>query len=556
MSLMGESEDRVRIKLDDAAPGYGRAQQPKAIIYTSSSLLVGDPRAGGKDYPGKGEGNDAYGNYIEDMTIDAGRGNPGAVGIDYIANNVGAIRHVRLVAAEGSGHTGLSMERQWPGPLLVRELSVEGFGRGITVRHREYGVTMENLRLRGQAEVAIRNESNSLAMRHVEIDTTGIGIQNVALDGLVVADQVRVRLNGASARWVDNAGYLTFRDVRITSSSKGGPVAASELAAARSGAYLGPARLRNFDAAWQLKVPPAPPLAAPAFSRWANVARFGARPDSGEDATAAIRAAMESGAEVVYFPSGRYSISDAVEVPAHVRRVEGLLSSITIERRVPTFARTAGMFRVGTGGEPLTIERLTLDNGNRGDQVGVEHDGERALVLRDYVGFGMLAVNRKAGGGPLFLENVSVGPIRLDGSQGVWARQLNTEGPGIRIANDGAPLSILGLKSEQNATLIENQPGAQSEVIGGLIYLVDVPESKLPAFINRQGARLVVAYVESSYIPNSTYAEHIVQIGVAGALQIVAADRLPLRGRARIVPGVAMPDLPAEGAAGVRKASP
>jgi Pectate lyase superfamily protein len=540
MSLVGESRERVRIKLDDGAPGFGRAHQPKAIVYTSSSLLAGEPRAGGKDYEGLGEGNDAYGNTIEDLTIDAGRGNPGAIGIDYLASNVGAIRRVRLVAGAGSGRTGLSMERQWPGPLLVTDLIIDGYARGIAVRHREYGVTLDNVRLRGQTEFALGNDGNSIAMRDIAIEiATGVAIRNQSAEGLIVADRVAVTLGSARARWIDNAGYLTFKHVSVAAPV--GPAGQGAIAAAASGAYFGNTRLKDFDAGWRLEAAPVPARWDPPPARWVSVARYGARPDSGEDATAAIRAAMASGAEVVYFPSGRYAISDAIDVPAQVRRIEGLHSSITIERRASAFSREAGMLRVGSGGEPLAIDRLTLDNGNRGPQVGIEHSGARTLVVRDHVGFGVLAVDRKAGGGALFLDNVSVGPLRLAGPQGVWARQLNTEGPGIRIANEGAPLSVLGLKSEQNATLVDNQAGAQSEIVGGLIYLVNVPSPQRPAFVNRQGARLVAAYVESSYIAGATYAEHAVEIGAEGAMKIVAAERLPLRGRARIVPGLVLP---------------
>lgn len=82
-----------------------------------------------------GEGNEAYGSYIEDLTVETGSGNAGAVGIDFLANNAGAIRNVRI---KGSGHAGLSVARKWVGPCLVKNLAVEGFEYGIKASHQEY----------------------------------------------------------------------------------------------------------------------------------------------------------------------------------------------------------------------------------------------------------------------------------------------------------------------------------------------------------------------------------------------------------------------------------
>ncbi|WP_157269981.1 glycosyl hydrolase family 28-related protein [Azohydromonas aeria] len=540
MSLVGESAYSVRLRLADKAAGFGNAQQPKAMIFTSSGLRAGSPTAGGKDYINKGEGNDAYGNYIEDLTIDVGSGNPGAVALDYIASNVGAVRRVRLVAPPGSGHTALSMERRWPGPLLVSDVSIDGFARGVAVRHREYGVTLQRLVLRGQTEVAIRNEGNVVSMHDVTISGSPLALANTAPEGLVVAQQLNVTVPaGSTGGWLANQGYVLLGQAAlqgVTASSR----LAGGLAAATAGAYFGAQRLSNFSAAATL-----PALAAPVWTpqqaRWANVVRYGAKPDSGEDATPAIRAAMASGAEVVYFPSGKYVISDAIEVPQQVRRVVGMFSSFTIGRRAARFTPETGMFRVTGTGEPLSIERVALDNAGRGPQLGVEHVGARTLVLQDLITYGVQAVLRGASGGRLFIENTCCGSMRFQGSAGIWARQLDTEGPNVRIANQSAPLWILGLKTEQNATIIENGAGARTEVLGGLLYVVNAPVPALPAFINQPSGRMFLAYAESAYLADRVYAVHISQPGGP----TLRAAQLPARTLARMVPGVTWPPPPA-----------
>ena len=550
MALVGESIDRVRLRLDDGAPGFGDAKQPKAVIYTSSTLLGGAPGAGGKDYLGKGEGNDAYGNFVESLTVEVGRNNPGAIGIDFLASNSGAIRHVRVAAPSGSGRIGISMDRRWPGPLLLSDVRVDGFGVGISVSQREYGVTMEDVSLSGQTEVALRNNGNMLALRRVSVDSAAIGVQNLAPDGLIVADGLALRLTRGEANWADNRGYMTIKGTRLTSAV---PDAAGDrgrrantLAAAADGAYFGNLRLAEFDAGWRLDAPAAPPEVAAATERWASVVRYGAKTDTEQDATEAIQAAMQSGAEVVYFPAGRYTISAPIVVPATVRRIAGMFSSISVSRqRAAGFKSETGMFRVASGGDPLTIERVALDNMGRQSQLGVEHIGARTLVLRDVLSAGTGLVQRGATGGVLFLENVCCGATVVAGHSAVWARQLNTEGQGVRILNDGAPMSILGLKTEQNCTAIENRAGAETEVLGGLLYIIQPTTSPRPAFVNPPAARLVASYVETVYREGANYRVHVAtgSSDAASAAPLpgsVLADELPARGRGRLVPGLVM----------------
>ena len=78
----------------------------------------------------------------------SGTGNPGAIGIDYLANNIGAIRDVRVIAPTGEGAIGIAMQRKWPGPALLQRVEVQGFDTGIAVANTEYGVTLEHVALR------------------------------------------------------------------------------------------------------------------------------------------------------------------------------------------------------------------------------------------------------------------------------------------------------------------------------------------------------------------------------------------------------------------------
>src|SRR5579863_6011646 len=170
MTLIGESRASTILKLQDHAAGFDNSREPRGVVMTTSKLLDGTPTSGGKDYTHKGEGNDAYENFVEHLTIDVGAGNPGAIGIDYLANNIGAIRDVAVRAPANSGAIGIAMLRKWPGPALLDHVDVRGFDTGIAVANTEYGMTLDHVRLSDQRKVGLRNSGNAVSVAHLTDD--------------------------------------------------------------------------------------------------------------------------------------------------------------------------------------------------------------------------------------------------------------------------------------------------------------------------------------------------------------------------------------------------
>ena len=512
--LIGQSREHTILKLADHALGFDNPERPKAIVFTSSKQIGGTPTSGGKDYIGLGEGNDAYMNFVEDLTIEAGEDNPGAIGIDYLANNIGAIRNVRLHAPAGSGVVGLAMTRKWPGPALVQRLTVEGFGTGIDIAQTEYGLTLEHVRLSGQAGVGLRNSHNSLAIRGLDIESHGPALVNATPGGLIAVDGGS--LNGGP---VKNAGTLVFRGVRS---------AGREISGIQTGNADWSPQGRP---AWAMEPSETPAPFREPVARWANAAKFGAVGDGATDDTAALRRAFASGAAVVYLPSGTYAISGRIDIPASVRRIAGMNSALRVlQPRARGFAPTGGMFRVATGGELLTIERLAFDNTDLGLQVAIEIAGSRDVEIRDVVSAGTTLVDRKPEGGRLFLENICCGKLQFAGPRPVYARQLDTEGGGTRIRNQGAPLWILGLKTEGVMTVVDNQAGARTDVFGGLLYMVRPSDPAVPAFRN-EGSWLAATFAEEVLLRGRSYRTYVRQ----GEGEL-AVTEFPERGLGRVVP--------------------
>ena len=522
MLLVGESQASTTIRLADHAPGYDDPAAPRPVIMTASKLLDGTPTSGGKDYTHKGEGNDAYDNFIEDLTIEVGAGNPGAVGIDYLADNLGAIRDVRVTAPAGSGATGISMVRKWPGPALLQRVEVDGFAVGIAVANTEYGVTLNRVGLSGQRRIGLANDGNSVAAAELTIDTAGTAIVNTSPKGLVVLTGGQLRATGEGAELLRNRGAVVVHGLAL----EGFPPPEAGRAAL-DGVWMGER--------WERKPPldlplaEAPPMVADPPSQWVNVLRFTRAPDI----TEGLRQAMASGASTIYLPYGRYTISEGIAVPPTVRRIVGMNASITVPpQRRPDLARDSGMLQITQAGPPLAIEGLVFDMTDLGDQLAVQVTAQRDVTLRDVVTAGASVLDRGASGGRVFIEDTCCGPLRIAGPAAVYARQLNTEGGGTRIFNAGGKLVVLGLKTEGDCVVVDNKAGADTEILGGLIYVVRDADPAVPAFRN-DGGRLLASFVEESFRAASRYTIHL-QDPRAG--QTIPAAASPARGYGRLVP--------------------
>jgi hypothetical protein len=536
--LIGESRQATIIKLPDRASGYGDVSHPKAVIHTASGLkFSSDPRDGGRDYANQGEGNEAFTNTVENLTIDVGSGNPGAIGIDYLANNEGAVRNV-TIEAHGAAAVGLSMIRRWPGPGLISNVSIIGFDIGVDIAWTELSMTFDKVRITGSRQYGLRNRSNVVSFHDLEIVTeAGYGLANAAADGLIVG--IGGRISGRGTGPLQNIGTVNFKDVaaRDYRSAEG-----SVVDAPLDGVFQGSRRVS--DPEWRLPIrsPPEPDPAGTA--EWVNIEKYGAVPDPKINSTAAFVAAFHSDARVIYIPTGEYFVEGPISVGNNIERVEGMFSIIA----------TGWGYHSATSDTPHSlfvtppsrrtnffIRRLTVGK-TYGDVFAVvDHHGGAALVMSDISAFAM--VNRFAEGGPVFGENIAAGYVYVAGPAGAWLRQLDTEGHGVRIQNNGSPLWMLGVKSEQTNTLAQTTNGGATEVVGALVYRVFGTDPQRPLFVNVDG-RLAASYAEEAFRSDAFYSVHL-DSDVGGEHRVVRAEQLPRRGDiARMVPNLST-DTPA-----------
>ena len=537
MLLIGDGVDATTLILADHAKGYADPAKPRAMIFTTSQLLDrGGPYGGGKNYPVLGEGNDAYENFIESLTVDVGQGNPGAIAVDYLANNLGAIRHVHVQGHEGSGAVGINMTRKWIGPAILEDVTVDGFAVGIDVANTEYGVTLDHVRLRHQVKWALHNSRNVLSAKDlfIETSTNCIGIANDSPAGLITLVQAELHAEGTHSA-LQNRGTIVFRDSTVHSAE---PSLQKQFTNQPINGVLTAAKWAT-RSPWKLPMVDPPQVADGPIEHWANVARYGAVPDPSYDSTVAFRKAFASGATTVYIPNGIYGISDSLVIPSTLTHLAGMNSALRLisGKREAAFLPEHGMLRVlDPSMQPLLIDRLGFSNSE--EQIAIEVAGNRDVVLRDIpsVGVGMLA--RPSGGGRVFLDDVCCGGMRIAGDRPVVARQFDTEGAGTRIINANSPLWIMGLKTERPNVILQQGTGATTELMGGLIYMVlPNPDPSVAAF-SAIDSTINATFAEEAFADDRAFAFYLVSSD-RGKRRTVARRAFPMRvdaGSGRIIP--------------------
>jgi hypothetical protein len=443
--FIGQSRNGTVLRLRDGCPGFGPGTEKPVVSF----------------------GKTAFNNHkafhaFRNLTVDTGRGNPGAVGLDFQGANLAEIHNVTIRSGDGRGAAGLLM-RIAPTVGCHRNITVEGFEYGIrmALRARATHACFEHVTLRGQGKAGIRLEDGaSMSIRDLlsvgavpAIQVADASAHAVVLDSRLTADRT-------DAPAVDlAAGQLLARNVRVSGfatavrdgpagTRTGGPTVEEYV----SGKVLVPsADAPGKTVGLPIRDVPRVPW-DPNLSRWACPEDFGARADGRADDTAAVQAAMDAGKPTVYFPSRRYRTEGEIRVPRTVRRINGLFHGVHMA------------FAVGGNADdgPLVVEDLSHGT--------VLLDGTRPVVvnLADWV----RCRNRcQADGGALFLNGVHGPDAKTNtGSVGrlaVWARSINSEGRSLPIVADNVDLWVMGFKTERGAVQFDVRGGSRLEVLGG-----------------------------------------------------------------------------------------
>jgi hypothetical protein len=455
--------------LKDNCPGFQDPENPKKVLQVEF-----------------GHGGQNFNQRLSNVTVDVGKGNPGAIGIGFHTNNGGGIENATVQSSDPQklGHTGLSLDKPWPGPGLIRNVSINGFDTGIFVKYDQYGMTFEHIQLANQRQVGFLNSWNTVSIRDLSSENRVPAVENRGKMALMALVEARLVGGDRSSPAIANygEGVLFARDIetqgyRFAIDNQAGEVQTLvgpniDEFTSHPVASLFPGSRRSLH----LPIEEPPDIPYGDVSTWASVGKFGATPNDEVDDGPAIQAAIDSGAETIYLPAGVYRSSQTIRIHGNVRHLFGLNASMVFDvPEQPAFVLEDG-----------THDAVAVDiEGNYGSKHSywLEHASRRTLFL------GSGSYINTVTGGKVFVDDTVAVPLIFD-RQKVWMRQINTESyeHNPHIVNKGSDVWILGLKTEKDRTIIGTYDGGRTEVLGGLLYKNRERLGQVPAFISEDAS--------------------------------------------------------------------
>jgi Pectate lyase superfamily protein/Secretion system C-terminal sorting domain len=480
ITLQGEGTARTIIKLRDNSVGFQDTAAPKPIFWTRA-------------------GNQSFNQYVANLSIVIGNNNAGAIALDYVTSNNGAIENVKLSAPNGAAWCGLRMERAWPGPGLIKNLIVEGFDYGIRLSQTEYSMIFENITLLKQNKIGFLNNGNVAIIRKLTSENSITAIKNER--GLMVLLDSELKLGRDSAAIINN-GNLFARNVSSDGyysalKNKTNYFNGKKIAEFNSNTIT--SLFPNDGKSLNLPIKETPQYVNNDTAQWANVQTFGAKPTDPlyviRDASTQIQAAFNSGKAVIYFPpvetnGAGYCLYSDVVIPPSVKKIMG------INRSRLKFFNNSKLIVNQSNNESLIIEKL--------DGIRLQHNANRTVVLKN---LSLSNYDNAATTGEVFLEDI-VGGFTPQFPTKMWARHLNSEKKdtsAINVYNNGGQYWILGLKTEGQARIIKTVNGGKSEMLGGLIYPAGVFPTRDEIAFECINSCQSMTYVGTNYVTNGFY---------------------------------------------------
>ncbi len=497
--LQGENRDSTIIKIIDNAPNFQSKTNPRPVFKTRG-------------------GNQAFGNYFLNLTINTGLNNGGAVAFDYVTSNFGAIRDVNIISPDGSGYCGLKMEQNWPGPGIIKNVNINGFDYGIRVATCEYSMTFEDITLTNQAINGLYNNCNTLSIRHLKSNNSVTAIRNL---GRVVLIDSELKGGISTNSAINSGGFLFIRNVNTQGYGssiiyKTQTITTPYVAEFRD--ITNYSKFPNDNKSLGLPIEETPEYHNNKPTDWADVTTYGANPTNPQygfsNATAGVQAAFNSGKKVVYFgkigDNGTgYCIYADVVIPATVEKITGLNLSKFI------FFNNSKFIVDSSATKPLFIDSFK-------GGIKLLNNSKRTVVIKS-TGLQYNNTVRNTNG-KVFIEDMVEAftpqfPVRM------WARQLNPEVQPENekdLDNVGGKFWILGLKTEGRAVIANTTNGGATEILGALVY----PASQFsgnsqPAFTIQDACFSVVGLTMTSYVSNGWYGIGVIesQNGVSKTLK-------------------------------------
>ena len=479
MILVGQSTAGSIIKLDNNASGFGDPANRKSMIITGSENPNNSTEAL------DGSGNEAFRHQVRNLTIDTGSGNTGAVALDFNASNRGTVKDVLIRSSDSTkrGQIGLELRKNGDGvgPLLVKNVTIDGFDYGIVGSNSTFSSTFENITVKNQKVTGVAPAGSMFTFRNLTSINSVPAVAVTSNLGHTTIIGGSFTGGASTAAALRNDGKMFVRDITssgygtvIDNNSGGSPNVIGGSGTTSVDEYSShPVEVLFTEAqttSLRLPIEETPTYSNNNFAQWANVESYGAtKNDSSNDDSTGIQAAIDSGASVVYLPLGTYNVSKQIIIRGNVRLILGFESAISQK----TGFSDPQLVRFDSTSSAI------IRNVNMFGKVVHNSSGTLALVHCDFRGDAY--ANTTAGTGKTFIEDCIAPVIRLKGpSHRFWARQLNCEHNITEFQNDGATAWLLGFKTEQQYNILTALNGSRTEIFGGHFFANNNAASTTP----------------------------------------------------------------------------
>ena len=428
-------------------------------------------------------------NSFEELTLDSGVGNSGAIGLRFDNSNTGKVQNVTIRSSDPAHRGFVAFDIYRRSQAYMENIHIDGFEFGIRILGGT--AAFENVSIRNTLKEAVSASGGSLGICFGDIQSYGAGLyaRSGAMVTILHTKFTKQGTTGGTA--VRNyAGYIYLRDF-TTMGYEDAMVNGYETIYKGDGTYE---EYNTVDRTYQLfptggKTYVDLPIEKQPRYIWngdrslvAEVCDFGAVGDGVTDATAAIQAAMNSGREYIVFGEGRYLCSGEITIPKTVRAINFMYCDFAI---TPAFAeeKEKGLFAIEEdSSEPLFMDDGFVFEKFYGYLRFIRHSAKRDLIVSDlHVQTGAVYFNT-VGGSRVLMDNVastmgvfggqgygSVPCFRVSDGQKVWIRQFNPERSADNVlVEGGCDFWIFGFKTEGPSGKAYNiRGGSRAEIFCG-----------------------------------------------------------------------------------------
>lgn len=418
IQIFGQSRENTIIRLADHSRGFEKGSRKPVLSFNRASKEDRETT------------NCAQMNTLENITIDCGAGNDGAIGVLYASSNCGRIENVTAI-----GHGSFcGIDFDYGSEACIQNVAVAGFEFGMRTGHTS-PLVMDTIDLSGNTVAGIRTKNGNIVLRNITVGEIPLFFFSGGQNG-------RYSCCGFTPKYI------------------GDP----------TGTYL--VTIPDNELFQNKKAPNNPKFEQ--LDDWVCIDDFGAIGDGQTDSTLAIQQAMNSGKSTVIFGTGNYRIERTIKIPSTVTAIDfryaGLVPGYSL-----LIGEMEGMFDIcEESNSAFFAEHIVA---YPGFYRVFRHSVKRTAVFRDVCSSASLYFNT-VGGSEVYIDNCfshtehysqDVG-LHRDGyvpvfcrmipvevhNQKVFCRNLNLERADIELLNDGSDVFIDGYKVEGPGTLVKS----------------------------------------------------------------------------------------------------